>query len=562
MGTKGQRNTANRGKSGYARISWDEAATLIADELKRIKKQYGPEAVLSQSDGHGEGKGIHAAHGCANKLLALNGGYTLQMRNTDSWEGWVWGAKHAWGFDPVGEMEPASNVMPDIARNSNMVLFWGCDPETTSWGFNGQISSRLCYWFTDLGIKQVYICPELNYGAAIHADKWIPVKPGTDAALQLAIAYIWLKEDTFDKSYIASNTYGFDEFKEYVLGKDDNVPKTPEWAAELTGIPEWTIKALARAWAAAPASIAHGNGGAGMRSAYATEPARLEVLLLAMQGLGKPGSHQVKFLEWGLSADWNPRGSPMPQGAAKYRLIKPQFGVTEVGSTSLDKRGSGKTELDRIMTPVPLDPKQLIPKDLIHEAILRPPVSWYGNSTFPGSAADQFVKYTYPARGCSEIHMIWTDSPCWITCWNDSNSFIKALQSPKIEMVVAQHQWLENDCLLADIILPVSTKFEERDMTGDNENGEFSTVIAGEKCIEPLGESKSDYEAVCMVAEKLGLLEKYTGGKTEDEWHKIVFEHSGLQEKVSYEEFREKGYYVIPNDTEWSKQPVGLKRIP
>ena len=56
-----------------------------------------------------------------------------------------------------------------------MLLFWGCDPETTPWGWDGQIVSRLCYWFTDLGIKQVYVCPDLNYGAAVHADKWIPI---------------------------------------------------------------------------------------------------------------------------------------------------------------------------------------------------------------------------------------------------------------------------------------------------------------------------------------------------------------------------------------------------
>ena len=55
-----------------------------------------------------------------------------------------------------------------------MVLFWGCDPETTPWGFAGQFASRLCYFWSEIGIKQVYICPDLNYGAAVHADKWIP----------------------------------------------------------------------------------------------------------------------------------------------------------------------------------------------------------------------------------------------------------------------------------------------------------------------------------------------------------------------------------------------------
>jgi len=243
-------------------------------------------------------------------------------------------------------------------------------------------------------------------------------------------------------------------------------------------------------------------------------------------------------------------------------FLRPNYSITEVGepATALERR-TLQPGLKELLTPAPVNPKQFIPKDLIHEAILNPPISWYGNSTFPGNVEDQFVKYTYPAKGCSEIHMVWTDSPCWITCWNDSNSFIKALRSPKIEFVLAQHQWLENDCLLADIILPVNSKFEEHDITTDHESGQFSTVMAGGKCIEPVGESKSDYEIVCMIAAKLGLLGKYAGGKSVEEWRKLSFEHSGMPKLISYEEFEDKGYFVLPTDPDWNKQPTGLQKF-
>jgi anaerobic selenocysteine-containing dehydrogenase len=555
---KGDRNTENRGKSKYVRISWDEAVEIIVSELLRVKEKYGPEAVLSQSDGHGEGKVIHTAHGSANKLLALLGGYTIQMRNPDSWEGWVWGAKHAWGMEMVGEMEPAGNLIPDIAQNSNLVLFWGCDPETTPWGFNGQIASRICYWWSELGIKSVYICPDLNYGAAIHADKWIPIKPNTDAALQLAVAWVWMTEGTYDKEYIKTHTYGYEKFQDYVMGKEDGVPKTPAWASPKCGIPEWTIKALAREWASKRTSIAHGNGGPGIRSAYSTEPGRLEVLLLAMQGLGKPGAHQVKMIEWQA----RPKGrSPMPVGVVSPQMLRHSYGILEIGSRRAADRENNEerlTELEKLLTPAPINPKQFIPKDLIHEAILNPPLSWYGGATFIPLLEDQFVKYNYPAKGCSEVHMIWTDTPCWITCWNDSNSYIKALRSPKIEFILAQHPWLENDCLFADIILPVSTKFEERDIGADADSGQYHTVFVEEKCIEPVGESRSDYEIVCKIAKRLGLLEKYTGGKTIDELIKLSFENSGIQDLTTYEELEKKKYFVIPNDTEWEKTPPGL----
>ena len=287
----GERNPQNRGKSKYVRITWDEATDLISGELKRVIKTHGPSSVLLQADGHGETKVVHAAHGCTRRLLSLLGGYTWQTRNPDSWEGWYWGAKHVWGCEPVGKAAYQSNVVPDIAEHTNMLVYEGCDPETTPWGWGGQTVSQLCYWFTELGIKQIYICPDLNYGAAVHADKWIPILPNTDAALYLSIAYLWITQDTYEKEYVDTHVIGFDKFKDYVLGNEDGIPKTPAWASEKTGVPTRIIKALAREWAAQPTSTVHANGGNMARSPYSTENARLEVCLLGMQGVGKPGRH-------------------------------------------------------------------------------------------------------------------------------------------------------------------------------------------------------------------------------------------------------------------------------
>ena len=114
---KGERNPQNRGKSGYVRISWDEATDIIAGEIKRVIKKYGPEAVLCQADGHGETKVVHSTHGCNTQLMSLLGGYTQQIRNPDSWEGWYWGAKHVWGCEPVGTYSPYhTNIYPDICQ--------------------------------------------------------------------------------------------------------------------------------------------------------------------------------------------------------------------------------------------------------------------------------------------------------------------------------------------------------------------------------------------------------------------------------------------------------------
>ena len=537
----GERNPQNRGKSRYERISWDEATDIIAAEIKRVQKKYGPTAILAQADGHGETKTVHAAHGCCRRLLRLMGGYTWQTRNPDSWEGWYWGAKHVWGCEPVGKQRNNTNIVPDIAEHGEMILFWGCDPETTTWGWGGQTVSRLCYWFTELGIKQIYVCPDLNYGAAVHADKWIPILPNTDAALHLAIAYQWITLGTYDKDYVATHTVGFDKFEDYVLGKEDGIPKTPKWAGEITGVPSRIIKALAKEWASKATSTAHGLGGPYIRGQYSHEPARLEVMLLSMQGLGKPGVHQHAVIEGAFFAS-----AVLQKRCFKHR----PWGIVE---PDISKAVRGYDNF----APMP---KQIIPKCLVHEAILKGEFSIHGSGYQILPTEDQFKKYVYPVPGCSPVHMIWTDAPCLTTCWNDGNSHVKAYRHPSIEFMLAQHPWMENDCLFADIILPSNTKYETEDIGEGTTGDQFESIFLEHQCIEPIGESKSEYEIVCLIAEKLGMLDKYTQGKSVKEWIKTGFDGSGVPQAglCTWEEFKEKQYYVVPTDPDWEKHPAGM----
>ncbi len=535
---KGERHPENRGKSKFKRISWDEATELIASEIKRIHKKYGPFAIMAQADGHGECKTIHTPHGWPTLLLDKLGGFTQSVRNPDSWEGWYWGSKHVWGEGVQGMMQPANNIVKDMTENCDMVLFWGCDPETTPWGFTGQFASRLCHFWSEAGIKQIYICPDLNYGAAIHADKWIPILPNTDAALQLAIAYVWITEGTYDKDYVATHTVGFGKFEDYVLGREDGIPKTPEWASSKCGVPKWTIKALAREFASKTTSIAHYFGGSMVRGPYSHEPARLECILLGMQGLGKPGVHQCQITYQGM---------PRAEGLKSTRFFNPALS-------------------DRLKKPVAATilawAKQLIPKTLIPKAISDPPITFWGTGAIEATVEDQFVKYTYPIpeeEGGTEIHMIWTDSPCRTTCWNCGNEVIETIRSPKIECIVAQHPWLENDCLFADIVLPANTTLEVEDIVTNSRQGvQFHSIALQKQAIEPIGESKSDFEVVCEVAKKLGKYDEMTEGKTIEDLEKSVFENMGVQNFISWEDFKEKSYFVFPVAQDWEQDPAGF----
>jgi len=538
---KGNRNPQNRGKSKYVRISWDEALDTIASEIRRIQETYGPFSILAQGDGHGETKIVHGTHGCQTRLLEITGGYTMQARQPDSWEGWYWGAKHVWGMDPLGQQNIQTNVIKDISENGDAILFWGADPETTPWGWGGQMASKLCYWFTEIGVQSIHIAPDLNYANAVHADVWIPVLPNTDAALQLAIAYVWITESTYDTKYLETHSVGFDNFKHYVLGGEDGIPKTPKWAARKCGVPSYTIKALARYWANHKVSIAHCNGGGYIRGAFSHEPARLEAALLGMQGLGRSGVNQFKFIEWSLFG---------------VETVNPLVPFTEIPNISPAYRGR----------EYPFRPS-MIPKTMIPQAITNPPIQWYGHITAGLPREDQFIgPMTFPLQGNERIHMIWTDTPCWETCWNGGYVMQEALQHESIEFVLVQHPWMENDCLFADIIVPTNTKLENVDIGTDTENGQWNVLYYEELAVNPRYESVSDMEVVAEVAKRLetyggsyeDLYERYTKGNEVEDFIRIGFESTGAKDIMSFEEFKEKKYITFPAKPDWEELPAGL----
>ncbi len=582
---KGDRHPENRGKSKYVRITWDEAAQIVADELLRVKDKYGMSAVLAEADMHGEGKRVAPSHGCMNRLLSILGGYTVQMRNQDSWEGWGWGSKNVWGGEPVGEMQPSGNVWPDIAKNTELLLFWAADPETTSVGFDGYIASRLSQWIHKLGVEFVYVDPALNFSACYQADKWIPVLPNTDAALYLAIAYVWLTEDSYDKEYVKTHAVGYEPFFDYVLGKDEEgVPKTPAWAAEKCGVPEWTIKALARDWAEKVTSISIGNGGAGIRGAYSSEPARLQSILLGMQGLGKPGRHQAKWLEWYFDSDvfaMPYQGEAPANLPARAEVVRPPMSPVDIGEirrAELEetikknaKPGSATAKAMEEFLPIeksqPNPPLQSIPKCMVHDAILKDHIEWYGLYSFCGPAEEQWVKHEFPMPGCSRIHMVWTDSPCMVTCWNDSFNFVKALRSPEIEFVVAQHPWLENDCYMADIILPVQTRFEMEDISDDGGGGVFMSIYHEDEACPPVGESLNDFDTVVEIAKKLGedVYNQYTNNGTgAKKMMELYYHASGVAHLDTEDDYHKKGIFVVPCDPniqDFELHPPGWRKF-
>ena len=93
------------------------------------------------------------------------------------------------------------------------MVFWSSDPETTGGVYGAHESTIRRDWLKQLGVKMVFIDPYFNHTAGLIGDKWFAPRMGTDVAMGLAIAFVWLTEGLYDKEYVATRTHGFDEWK-------------------------------------------------------------------------------------------------------------------------------------------------------------------------------------------------------------------------------------------------------------------------------------------------------------------------------------------------------------
>lgn len=518
-------NAQNRGKSKFKRISWDEAIDIIESELRRVIEQYGPYTVLCiGEDGHRESKDIHAGGGQNSNLMDKLGGYTRETRTPDSVEGWYWGAKHIWGSGSdkgLGLPAPPQNgynnwnTVRDMTLNTELVAFDAGDWELTQ-NYASQFWSRLLKYWEKIGKEFVIVDPFCNYTAVCHDGmKWIPILPNTDAAFDFGIMYTWIDEGTYDKEYVATHTVGFEQVKAYIMGDEDGIPKTPAWAAERCGVPEWTIKAYARQTAKKVTSMAHFSSGA-IKGPYSHEQGRTGAYKLAMQGLGGPG-RQILFMN----------AATMAKSACSHSACGPFMSVSQAR---------------RFIPTV-----QTVPRTQVAQAIQNGKLKWWGSPAIVYvKTEEQFQEYNYPApaeEGGTPLHLLWSEKPCNMACWNGGFNYQDALRSDEVECFITNHQWIENDSLFADIILPVSTCLEERDIMGASMLTSSSYAAITEKAIEPMGESMSDFEIAIEIGKRFGVEDQISLGMDIDEWVKYAYDKSRIKDEITWEELSEKKYY-------------------
>lgn len=507
-----------RGEEGWQRISWDEALDYVADELKRVYDNYGPRSVVCM--------------GTDWPVLNLLGG-RLQWNSTESYGNWY--------NAPIRMGGSISSGLPDCGNNNDRldmlnaetIVLYGVNPAWHNAG-NASYYYRLA---KEAGVQFVFVGPEYNVSANMLDARWIRVRPGTDTAFLLAVAYEMIRLNNIDLDFLHKYCIGFDaeslpagateNFQSYVLGEYDSTPKTPEWASEICGTPVEDITWFAETIGADHDVMLHHN--------YAPSRYRgtidLPQLFLTV---GCMGAH--------LGRSGNSVGATFSieagNGGHAEKLVR-------VGAVVAD-RAPGKTAKNE------LEDSQL-PKSTVWRDILAGHYTCYGD--YRNGEIDNGFVGRDPKEYDFDPKIIVNDFHNPLQATEDINSGIAAFK--KMEMVVNIDYRFTLTAEYADIVLPCFTAWEGN---LDPAQGELDVATNGiirmskfqcnrdyalfpRPVVQPLFESKNEQWIYTQIAERLG----FTGDD--------IYQTSSLQ---AYYDKIETAEYLDPADGATYKRLVTI----
>jgi anaerobic dimethyl sulfoxide reductase subunit A len=472
-----------KGSGKFKRISWDEALSEIAEKLKEVKEKFGNSSIFLAIGG-GYLAALHDGAFAMIRLLTHFGGFSTHFGNVSS-EGAVYATQTQYTSPFVGHSRT------DL-KNSKLIIMWGWDPARM---ISGSDTIYNLVQAKEKGIKIICIDPRYTDSAVVLADEWIPIIPGTDSAMMVAMAYVMIKENLHDQEFLDKYTVGFEKFADYVLGEEDGIPKTPEWAEQITSVPAEKISNLAREYATtSPAALMDCQGPA--RSAVGELYNRCAMTLTAMTGnIGK----------FGGSAAGGLMGIPFGHMFFSSRIPPPFRNPVETGLKSV--RGSLDLQL-------------------------RFQARCHTNKIFDAILNGKEGGYPF------DVKFAWFVNNNFLNQLGNTNKSAKALKN--LDYMVCAELWLTPTAKYADIILPVASAAEKNDFTRPWPSGPY--FLAMNQAIEPLGECKSDLRIAEELADKLGL-EEFVKYPDEDKALKFLIKlrEDSRKNIRNIKEFREKG---------------------
>jgi len=499
-----------RGEGKFKRISWDEALDTVAEKLKRVIRTYGNEAVF-RIYGTGNLGGVVSSRDQIDRLMNLLGGQ-LNYHNNYSNAQIHHGMVYTYGTKECG------NYLSDIA-NSQLVVFFGNNPAETRMSGGGSIYDLVaCKQKSRARI--IVIDPRHTDTAAGFADEWIPIRPGTDAALVCGLAYGLITENLVDSKFLDRYCIGYDQatmptgippgnsYKDYILGRgSDGIVKTPEWAAQITGIPPERIHQLAlEIGKAEPAYIAQGWGP--QRHANGEQSARSICMLpiltgnVGIQG-GNTGDREGAY------------GIPFPginMGRNPVKTSIPCFLWTQAISDhqNFTDKTHGLKEKQRLTTPIKF--------------------LWsFASNTLINQHAD--IGSTHRILG--------DDSLC--------------------EMIVLVDNVMTASARYADIVLPGTSTFEESDLAYQGYAVEMGALIMRQQAIGPMGECRSIYDICAGIARRMGIEQEFTAGRSHDQWVTYMYHQCRKLKPELPESFQQAAHTGIFKWRREGQPKVGLR---
>lgn len=455
---------AGRGREPFVAVSWDEALDLAASELERVRTMHGNESIFGGSYGWASAGRFHHAQSHIHRFLNCIGGYTASISN------YSYAAANAITPHIVGPMRSVildtATSWPVIAEHSELVVAFGGlarkNAQVTSGGVGRHVVAESCRKAHANGCHFVNVSPLRTDIVSDVDPEWIAPRPNTDTALMLGLAHVLVTEGLHDEAFLERCCIGWDKFSAYLKGDTDGIPKSAEWAAEITEVPENDIRDLARRMAKHRTMIM--VAWSLQRADHGEQPIWMAIVLAAMLGqIGLPGGG---------------------------------FGI---GYASENGIGNSVLPFQFPAVPQGRNPvRSAIPVARISDLLLNPNGAYQFNGrnlTYPDT---RLVYWT----GGNPFHH-----------HQDLNRLVRALQQP--ETVIVNEIWWTQMARHADIVFPATTVLEREDISMTHWE---PLIVAMRKAIEPVGHGRSDYEIFSGIAQRLGVLETYTEGRSAEDW--------------------------------------------
>lgn len=487
---------AGRGSEPFVAVSWDEALDLVAGEVDRVRSNHGNDAIYA-STGWASAGAFHNAGTQLYRFLNMAGGYVSQVTN------YSFGAASIIVPRITGSMDPVVGTItswPTIRDNTDtMVMFGGMSPKNTQVNMGGLGRHEAVDWLKDVragGVDFVNISPLKDDAADVLDAEWLAVRPNTDIALILGLCHTLLTENLHDTAFLDRYAVGFDRFAAYLSGETDGVAKSADWAATITEIDADTIRTLARRMAGGRTLI-HASWSV-QRQDHGEQPYWGVISLAAMLGqIGLPGGG-FGFGYCAINGLGAPRG----------RIPQPKMSAGD--------------------NPV----KAYIPVARFADMLLNPGAEFDFNGN----------RLTYP-----DIRMVYWCGGNPFHKTQDLNRLLTAWQKP--ETIVIHEPWWTPAAKRADIVLPCAMTLERNDIGASPFDGFW---FAMQKAIEPVGQSRSEYEIYSDLAERLGFRDAFTEGRTEEDWLRHLYDVTRQQvsaegiEMPSFDQFWADGHIEFP----------------